>query len=175
MTFKFHLLFAVVYSFTIWSEIRNHENLSKLDYYKFKNLSFLNRYCIFITLLTLISNVFYYWFSVVTGYRRLRSFKSWFYTCVAFPLNAITFTMFWSLYLTNKNLVVNPKTMAMVPWWHNHLTHTMPGLTCILEIFLTRFKRQKGMTGLKTALAFVVAYSIYMIYIFKTMISFQIF
>ncbi|CEF70074.1 FAR-17a/AIG1-like protein family-containing protein [Strongyloides ratti] len=85
-------------------------------------------------------------FSILTSkIKFLTTFRDILFHTIIFPVAILTSLMFWGLYIINPELVMPSWAYQQIPGWINHVTHTYPFITVILEIILTKHEIPSSM------------------------------
>uniref|UniRef100_A0A0N4Z673 Androgen-dependent TFPI-regulating protein-like n=1 Tax=Parastrongyloides trichosuri TaxID=131310 RepID=A0A0N4Z673_PARTI len=87
----------------------------------------------------------------------LTAFRDYTYFTIIFPVAILTCILFWGLYLINPELVMPSWAYQQIPPWINHITHSYPLITVILEIIFTKHQipSSKRMATFVTMTAFI--------------------
>ena len=92
----------------------------------------------------------------------LSKIVNFFYTTLAFPVAMIVVTVFWGLYFIDRSLIFPQYMELVLPFWKNHIMHTLPVLTALLENFLTKHRYHENfIRGFTPLFLFALAYIIW--------------
>ena len=70
--------------------------------------------------------------------------------------------IFWTLYLINRDLIFPKVIEQIVPVWQNHILHTMPLVSVLLECFIREHFYEKSLIKAMLPLAlFALTYIIW--------------
>jgi hypothetical protein len=91
--------------------------------------------------------------NTITGVRSLTNFL---YTSVAFPIGVLVSISFWSLYFIDRSLVFPTVLDSIVPSWLNHVLHTLPVASLLVESYISQHKYIPG--RIVWTCAFILSY-----------------
>ena len=91
----------------------------------------------------------------VSSVQKLRDFI---FSTLAFPLGIFITISFWSLYLTDRNLVFPPKLDQFYPLWANHMLHTTCAVSQLIEMIISFHSYPSRTKGMLTSMCFVFVY-----------------
>jgi hypothetical protein len=77
-----------------------------------------------------------------------------------------TVTVFWTIYVYDRELIFPSSYDILVPLWINHAWHTLPLFTCIANIMLKRRIYERFQTGFSYTLAYTLVYLTLLVLIF---------
>ena len=89
----------------------------------------------------------------ITGVRSLTNFL---YTSFAFPMGALVSISFWSLYFIDRSLVFPTALDSIVPVWLNHVLHSLPLASLLVESYISQHRYVSG--RIFWTCAFILAY-----------------
>ncbi|XP_046729458.1 androgen-induced gene 1 protein isoform X2 [Silurus meridionalis] len=90
--------------------------------------------------------------------RKLISLRDWMMAVLAFPVGVFVVTMFWSLYLYDRDLVYPRLLDNFIPQWLNHGMHTTVLPFIIIEMRTTHHLYPSRGCGLLAVCSFCVGY-----------------
>ncbi|KAM9798292.1 androgen-induced gene 1 protein [Neosynchiropus ocellatus] len=90
--------------------------------------------------------------------QKLVSLRDWMLAVLAFPCGAFVVSMFWSLYLYDRELVYPRLLDNFIPQWLNHGMHTTVLPFIIIEMRTTRHRYPSRAAGLLAVCCFGLAY-----------------
>ncbi|KAJ2938390.1 hypothetical protein O0L34_g13314 [Tuta absoluta] len=99
--------------------------------------------------------------------QKIRYWRDVIFSALVVPYTCFVFTMFWSLYTIDRELVFPKVYDAVVPWWFNHCVHTNILAMVVVETVLqprrqpVNRKLELMMDGAVGILYAIVYYSIY--------------
>ncbi|KAF4092274.1 hypothetical protein AMELA_G00019020 [Ameiurus melas] len=99
--------------------------------------------------------------------RKLIGLRDWMMAVLAFPVGVFVVTMFWSLYLYDRNLVYPRLLDNFIPQWLNHGMHTTVLPFIIIEMRTTRHLYPSRVCGLLAVCCFCVGYVLWMCWVYN--------
>ncbi|XP_044738598.1 androgen-induced gene 1 protein-like isoform X2 [Chrysoperla carnea] len=103
----------------------------------------------------------------ITGSKTLKKFKNFLHTTIAFPLAFIVGITFWAIYAIDRELIFPKVLDEYFPGWLNHLMHTNIMVFTVIEMITSERNYPKRSTGIKTLMAFLLTYCIWMNIIYQ--------
>ncbi|CAH8533107.1 unnamed protein product [Schistosoma turkestanicum] len=102
--------------------------------FQLKDFIFLLR---FLTILTISLQIVYYALATPLQYYKMYKMHSSLYALV-FTANLIVCIMFWTIFITDKNLLVRDSEVKLARSWFNHACHTVGTFFIIIDALLWR-------------------------------------
>uniref|UniRef100_A0A673MG48 Androgen-induced 1 (H. sapiens) n=1 Tax=Sinocyclocheilus rhinocerous TaxID=307959 RepID=A0A673MG48_9TELE len=97
--------------------------------------------------------------------RKLISLRDWMMAVLAFPVGAFVVTMFWTLYVYDRDLVYPRLLDSFIPQWLNHGMHTTVLPFIIIEMRTTHHRYPSRTCGLFAVCMFAVGYVVWMCWV----------
>ncbi|XP_044738599.1 androgen-induced gene 1 protein-like isoform X3 [Chrysoperla carnea] len=130
----------------------------------------LNGRSMFLTHWNVLIQTFFFGLCVlcdITGSKTLKKFKNFLHTTIAFPLAFIVGITFWAIYAIDRELIFPKVLDEYFPGWLNHLMHTNIMVFTVIEMITSERNYPKRSTGIKTLMAFLLTYCIWMNIIYQ--------
>ena len=96
---------------------------------------------------------------------RLQKCRDYLFSTLAFPIGIFVPTIFWILFNIDRNLVFPPVFDKIFPAITNHMMHTTPLPSQILELFFVYHVYPRKMSGIPAIVTFCLAYVGWIFYI----------
>ena len=96
---------------------------------------------------------------------KVRQFKDFIYTTVAYPLCLFILVTFWVLYAIDRELILPVVMDSIVPYWTNNVFHTYIAITLILS-YTDGMKYPSKKKGLLSSSLFMITYIAWISFIF---------
>ncbi|XP_069705653.1 androgen-dependent TFPI-regulating protein-like [Periplaneta americana] len=90
----------------------------------------------------------------------IRRVKDFIFTSLFFPGTLFVSSMFWGLYMIDRELVFPNSLDVVMPFWTNHSTHTLVSVALVIEMRLTRHRYSKRSLGLAALAIYLTIYDI---------------
>ncbi|XP_042565864.1 androgen-induced gene 1 protein isoform X2 [Clupea harengus] len=97
--------------------------------------------------------------------RKLIGLRDWLMAVLAFPVGVFVVTMFWILYLYDRDLIYPRLLDNFIPQWLNHGMHTTVLPFIIIEMRTTRHQYPSRLCGLLTVCSFAMGYVLWMCWV----------
>ncbi|XP_078503089.1 androgen-induced gene 1 protein [Lissotriton helveticus] len=97
--------------------------------------------------------------------KKLISLRDWMMSVLAFPVGVFVVTMFWALYLYDRELVFPKLLDNFIPTWLNHGMHTTVLPFILIEMRTTHHQYPSRSCGLAAVCTFSVAYILWMCWV----------
>ncbi|XP_010880894.1 androgen-induced gene 1 protein isoform X1 [Esox lucius] len=97
--------------------------------------------------------------------RKLIGLRDWMMAVLAFPVGVFVVTMFWALYLYDRDLVYPRLLDNFIPQWLNHGMHTTVLPFIIIEMRTTQHQYPSRQCGLMAVCSFAVGYVLWMCWV----------
>ncbi|XP_023726183.1 androgen-dependent TFPI-regulating protein isoform X1 [Cryptotermes secundus] len=88
----------------------------------------------------------------------VRQVKDFIFTSLLFPGTLFVSSMFWGLYMIDRELVFPSALDAIMPSWTNHSTHTVISVALVVEMRITRHRYSKRSLGLAALALYLTVY-----------------
>ncbi|OAD58277.1 Androgen-induced 1 protein [Eufriesea mexicana] len=88
----------------------------------------------------------------------IRKLKDCMHAILSFPIAMFVGITFWSLMFVDRELILPKALDPYLPWWLNHLMHSMIVVSIVIETILTPRKYPKRLQGLLGIITFVHIY-----------------
>lgn len=98
--------------------------------------------------------------------RKLISLRDWMMAVLAFPIGVFVVTMFWSIYLYDRELVYPKLLDNFIPTWLNHGMHTTVLPFILIEMRTTHHEYPSKRFGLVAVCTFSVSYILWVCWIY---------
>ncbi|VDO07069.1 unnamed protein product [Rodentolepis nana] len=101
--------------------------------------------------------VLYYALAIIfmpTKWNKLKSTLS----CFALTTATVVSVMFWGLYFYDKEVLMAKETFDIMPVWLMHVTHSLVGVTAILDVIISRPKPVPVMRSLSLVVLYYLGY-----------------
>ncbi|XP_042318329.1 androgen-induced gene 1 protein isoform X1 [Sceloporus undulatus] len=98
--------------------------------------------------------------------RKLISLRDWMMAVLAFPIGVFVVTMFWSLYIYDRELVYPKLLDNFIPPWLNHGMHTTVLPFILIEMRTTHHEYPSKTYGLVAVSTFSVGYILWICWIY---------
>jgi hypothetical protein len=90
----------------------------------------------------------------------VRRTKDFIFTSLFFPGTLFVSSMFWGLYMIDRELVFPRAMDVIMPSWTNHSTHTIIIVALVVEMRITRHRYSKRSLGLATLALYLTVYDL---------------
>ncbi|XP_015194604.1 androgen-induced gene 1 protein isoform X2 [Lepisosteus oculatus] len=90
--------------------------------------------------------------------KKLISLRDWMMAVLAFPVGVFVVTMFWTLYLYDRDLVYPRLLDNFIPQWLNHGMHTTVLPFILIEMRTTHHRYPSRLCGLVAVCSFAIGY-----------------
>ncbi|XP_041950971.1 androgen-induced gene 1 protein [Alosa pseudoharengus] len=97
--------------------------------------------------------------------RKLIGLRDWLMAVLAFPVGMFVVTMFWILYLFDRDLIYPRLLDNFIPQWLNHGMHTTVLPFIIIEMRTTPHRYPSRLCGLLTVCSFAMGYVLWMCWV----------
>ncbi|KAL4649175.1 androgen-induced gene 1 protein isoform X1 [Arapaima gigas] len=97
--------------------------------------------------------------------KKLISLRDWMMAVLAFPVGMFVVTMFWGLYLYDRDLVYPRLLDSFIPQWLNHGMHTTVLPFILIEMRTTHHQYPSRLWGLVAVCSFGVGYVLWMCWV----------
>ncbi|XP_034964736.2 androgen-induced gene 1 protein isoform X2 [Zootoca vivipara] len=98
--------------------------------------------------------------------RKLISLRDWMMAVLAFPIGVFVVTMFWSIYIYDRELVYPKLLDNFIPPWLNHGMHTTVLPFILIEMRTTHHEYPSRTCGLVAVCTFSVGYILWVCWIY---------
>ncbi|XP_006864183.1 PREDICTED: androgen-dependent TFPI-regulating protein [Chrysochloris asiatica] len=88
----------------------------------------------------------------------ITAFRDLLFTSLAFPLSTFVFSLFWAIYLYDRELIYPKALDDMFPEWLNHAMHSFIWPLSLAEFFLRPHRYSSKKTGLSVMAVSTLAY-----------------
>lgn len=98
---------------------------------------------------------------------KMRRVTNFIFTSFAFPIGMLVSIAFWSLYAIDRKLIFPVILDSIMPQWLNHALHTLPLISLLIEIYVTKHKYStftKGAFYNAAFMAFYISWTLYIAY-----------
>uniref|UniRef100_W5LX90 Androgen induced 1 n=2 Tax=Lepisosteus oculatus TaxID=7918 RepID=W5LX90_LEPOC len=97
--------------------------------------------------------------------KKLISLRDWMMAVLAFPVGVFVVTMFWTLYLYDRDLVYPRLLDNFIPQWLNHGMHTTVLPFILIEMRTTHHRYPSRLCGLVAVCSFAIGYVLWMCWV----------
>ncbi|KAJ8355829.1 hypothetical protein SKAU_G00186230 [Synaphobranchus kaupii] len=97
--------------------------------------------------------------------KKLIGLRDWMMAVLAFPVGVFVVTMFWALYLYDRDLVYPRLLDNFIPQWLNHGMHTTVLPFILIEMRTTHHQYPSRLCGLLAVCSFAVGYVLWMCWV----------
>ncbi|NWJ04263.1 AIG1 protein, partial [Crypturellus undulatus] len=97
--------------------------------------------------------------------KKLISLRDWMMAVLAFPIGVFVVTMFWSIYIYDRELVYPKLLDNFIPAWLNHGMHTTVLPFILIEMRTTHHEYPSRSCGLAAVCTFAVGYILWVCWI----------
>ncbi|XP_063773557.1 androgen-induced gene 1 protein isoform X2 [Pseudophryne corroboree] len=97
--------------------------------------------------------------------KKLISLRDWMMAVLAFPVGVFVVTMFWSLYMYDRELVYPKLLDNFIPPWLNHGMHTTVLPFILIEMRTTHHQYPSRNSGIATVCGFSICYILWVYWI----------
>jgi hypothetical protein len=92
----------------------------------------------------------------------LARFLNFCYRSVIFPVGLLVGVCFWGIYFVDRELIFSKRFDGIILPWHNHVMHTLPVFTSVIDNFFTEhFYEKSFIKGFLPLLLLSIAYIIW--------------
>jgi hypothetical protein len=101
---------------------------------------------------------------VLFGFKKnfLARFLDFCYRTVTFPIGLLVGLCFWGIFFIDRELIFPKAFDGVIMPWHNHVMHTLPMFTSIIDNFFTEhFYENSFIKGFLPLLLLAIAYIIW--------------
>ena len=95
----------------------------------------------------------------------IQQFQDFTFACIAFPLALFVSIMFWLFYHVDRDLVFPEEMDFYFPPMTNHMMHTTPVVSQLVELYVTYHIYPSHVVGIMTTIIFFTTYLIWICYI----------
>lgn len=96
---------------------------------------------------------------------RLRKFRDFFITTLAWPTSGVVFTIFWGVWhLLGRELIFPAILEEFHPSWLNHAVHTIIVPINLIELYLVRHQYSSTRLSLPILVSYHLGYSLFLLY-----------
>ncbi|XP_069705643.1 androgen-dependent TFPI-regulating protein-like [Periplaneta americana] len=93
----------------------------------------------------------------------LKRLKDFIFTTMIFPFSMFVSSLFWGLYMVDRELVLPQSFEQVAPQWINYSVHTVTFLLMLVDLLLERKNLHRQFPSLTTLYLFCVAYDVTLI------------
>ena len=122
----------------------------------------------FFTYWTLFIHTLTFGLTLITDYidsSAIIALRNLLFNGLALPMGLFVSTLFWSVYYYDKRLIRPTDVDDFEPPWKNHVLHTLPIVSILLDMFLVDYKTGHNQCETPLLSVVLVVYTIYSVFI----------
>ncbi|KAG5897774.1 hypothetical protein JTB14_019992 [Gonioctena quinquepunctata] len=142
----FHLFVCIHHGFTMWMSHRMRESMTDATDQRIRDMERFS--CLFFTSWNFLIQVFYFYtalcydiFYILSIWedlqKRVLRYKGYIFISCLFPFAVFVSTMFWGVFIIDRELVFPTVVDEYIPMWMNHCLHTNILIFAFIELFIS--------------------------------------